>query len=380
MIGGSIGIPSNGLLLLHRLGLYEELARLASTAEEFVLHSTRNDAIVTEANFSGEATQKIGFGYMRTKRSDLISVLLNAAQKEDIPIHYEKSIVSIDDQNNDDYVTAVFSDKTRDTADILLGCDGIHSTVRSLNIDSSIQPEYSGVSAMFSVLKRSQLPDDAPPITCFNSTFTTDGVLAVIPCTASNDEIFWFFSGEIPVPESGENGWEEHRRKEVQEVKNSILDILHQVQGRWGDFVRDLIRRTDKISFTPIYRIPLGKTWSRGRCLLIGDAAHAMQPHAGQGTSMALEDVFVLSRVIKQNPNNSVKDIYLKYDEIRRPRITRIYTASEQNGQLWTKTGPWGLWFRELMAWVVFSLPQVFGWKRGVIPLQDLIYDPEAES
>jgi 2-polyprenyl-6-methoxyphenol hydroxylase-like FAD-dependent oxidoreductase len=351
---------------------------LGNTAEEFVLHSTRNDKIIAEANFSGDATQKIGFGYIRIKRSDLISVLLNAVQKEGIPIHYEKRVVSIDEQ--DENITAVFSDGTRETADILLGCDGIHSGVRSLHVDSSIQPEYSGVSTMFSVLKRSQLPDDAPPIACFNSTFTTDGVLAVTPCTSSNDEVFWFFSGEIPVPESGENGWEEHRRKEVQEVKNSILEILHQVQGRWGDFVRDLIRRTDKISFTPIYRIPLGKTWSRGRCLLMGDAAHAMQPQAGQGTSMALEDVFVLSRVIKQNPDDPVKDIFRKYDEIRRPRITRIYTASEKNGALWTKTGPWGLWFRELMAWVVFSLLQVFGWKRGVIPLQDLIYDPEAES
>jgi 2-polyprenyl-6-methoxyphenol hydroxylase-like FAD-dependent oxidoreductase len=351
---------------------------LANTAEEFVLHSTRNDTILTEANFSGEAKERIGFGYMRVKRTDLISVLLNAVQKQGILIHYKKSIVSIDDQAGN--VTAVFSDGTRDTADILLGCDGIHSSVRALHVDSSIQPEYSGVSAMFALLKRSELPGDAPPITCFNSTFTTDGVLAVISCTASNDEIFWFFSGEVPVPESGEHGWEEHRRKEVQEVKSSILDVLRQVQGRWGDFVRDLIRRSPSISFTPIYRMPLGKTWSRGRCLLVGDAAHAIQPHAGQGTSMALEDVFVLSRVIKQHPNDSVKEVFLKYDEIRRPRITRIYTASEQNGQLWKKTGPWGLWFRESMAWAVFSLPPLLGWKRGVIPLQDLIYDPEETS
>ncbi|KAH8697792.1 hypothetical protein BGW36DRAFT_407740 [Talaromyces proteolyticus] len=376
-IGGSIGIPSNGLRLLDRLGVYKPLTQIANTDERFILHSTTNDAILAESNFSGEAMERIGYGYMRVKRTDLISCLLDAVQREGTPIHYGKRIVSIDEQ--DERVTAKFEDGTQDTADILLGCDGIHSSVRTMRVDSTLKPEYSGVSAMFSLLRRSELPADSPPVTCFNSTFTTDGLLAIISCTASNDEIFWFFSGEVPVPESGENGWEEHRHKEVQEFKTSILNVLGQVQGRWGNFVREVIHRTESISFTPIYRLPLGGTWSRGRCLLIGDAAHAMQPHAGQGTSMALEDIFVLSHVLKHYPDGSVHDIFSKYDEVRRPRVTRIYTASEQNGQLWKKTGSWGLWFRENMVWAMFSLASVFGRKRGVIPLDDLIYDPEEE-
>lgn len=351
---------------------------MGSTAQEYVLHSTKNDVILTEATFAGEAMQKTGFGYLRIKRSDLIYVLLNAVQKEQIPIHYEKRVVSINDQSNN--ITAVFSDGTHDIADILLGCDGIYSDIRSLYIDSSIQPKYSGISAMFSILKRSQLSNNAPSIIHSNSTFTTNGVLTVMPCTALNDEVSWFFSREIPIPDSGEDGWKEYRQKEVQECKNSILDILQQVQGQWGNFVQDLICRSDKISFTPLYMIPLGKTWSRGRCLLLGDAAHAVQPHAGQGASMAIEDAFVLSHVIKQNPNHSIEDVFLKYDNIRRPRITRISTSAERNGQLWRKTGPWGLWFKQFMAWLVFTLPRFLGWKRGILSTQDLTYDPEAES
>ncbi|KAL1849239.1 hypothetical protein Plec18170_007531 [Paecilomyces lecythidis] len=312
---------------------------------------------------------------MRIKRTDLISVLLEAAQKEGVRIHYNKNIVSIEDQ--DDHVTATFADGSSDTADILLGCDGIHSAVRRLRVDSSLQAEYTGVSAMFSLLNRAALPEDAPTLTCFNSTFTTDGVLAIIPCTASNDDIFWFFSGEVSVPESGEHGWEVYRHKEVQEFKSAILSVLGQVRGQWGDFVRGVIQRTSSISFTPIYRLPLGGTWSSGRCLLLGDAAHAMQPHASQGTSMALEDVFVLSRVLQHYSNRTINDMFTKFEELRRPRITRIYNASEQNGQLWKKTGPWGLWFREIMAWLMFSVTSKLGWKIGVIPSKDLIYDPE---
>jgi 2-polyprenyl-6-methoxyphenol hydroxylase-like FAD-dependent oxidoreductase len=70
---------------------------------------------------------KTGYGYFRVKRTDLQVVLLERAQTEGIQIHYGKRIISI--QANDDGETITFSDGTGDSADLLLGCDGIHSSV-----------------------------------------------------------------------------------------------------------------------------------------------------------------------------------------------------------------------------------------------------------
>jgi 2-polyprenyl-6-methoxyphenol hydroxylase-like FAD-dependent oxidoreductase len=338
-IGGAIGIPSNGLRLLGRLGVYDTLARLGCTRDPFILHSTK-DTVLAESDFSGEAKERIGYGYMRIKRRDLVSGLLEAVQKQKTPVHYGKHIVSIEEGN--DGVTATFADGTRDTADILLGCDGIHSSVRSLRVDPQLQPEYSGISAIFSLLPRSALPADAPPVTCLNSTLTTDGVFALMPCTPSSDEMFWFFSREVPIPQSGDtrDGWEEHRQKEVEGFKTALLDVLSQVQGRWGDFLRGTVQQTTSVAFFPIYRLPLGGKWSRGRCQLLGDAAHAMQPHAGQGVSMALEDIFVFSRVLKHWSDRPVADVFAKYDEIRRPRIARIYNNRRRMDCCGRKRGP----------------------------------------
>lgn len=70
-------------------------------------------------------------------------------------------------------------------------------------------------------------------------------------------------------------------------------------------------KRNESRQIISPFRLPLGGKWSKGRWLLLGDAAHAMQPHAGQGVSMALEDAFLLSRLLQAAPSESVS-IYLQ--------------------------------------------------------------------
>lgn len=344
-------------------------------SSKLTVHSS-NGTDLGEIDLASWSERKTGFGLMRIKRTDLLDVLLEATEKAGITIHYDKRLVAVEESAEG--VSVTFSDGSTDTADLLLGCDGIHSSVRTLHVDQNTVPEYSGISGIFSLLPTSELTPSASSVSCLNATLTPDGLFVLMPCTPSGDGLFWFFSYEVPIPASGDtrDGWEEHRKKEVERFKTNLFDILHGVQGLWGHLLRDVVSQTKVVKFYPVFRLPLGGSWSTGNCLLLGDAAHAMQPHAGQGVSMALEDVFLLSRLLESS-YTSTSDIFAKYDEIRRPRIEKIYKTATSNADRRKKTSPWRLWIMECIMWIGLKGYKYCRLDRWGIGQKDLVYDIE---
>ncbi|GKZ16632.1 hypothetical protein AbraIFM66951_000132 [Aspergillus brasiliensis] len=372
-LGGAIGLFPNGMRLIHRLGLHEELVARGSFVNDIEIHSLSSGSL-TKIDISGWANQQTGFGYLRIRRKDLQGVFLDAVAKDQIPVHYNKRIISVTESPTD--VTVTFSDGSTDTADMLLGCDGLHSSVRRLHVDPSIVPEYSGIAGTQSIIDCTGLPEALR--THANAFLTRTGILAMMPCSPSGDKLFWFFSRETPIPhsESGDarDGWEERRQKEVAGYKDTILQIVGEGKGEWREALTKVVNRTDVVGFYPIFRLPLGGKWYTSRTVLLGDAAHAMQPHAGQGVSMALEDVFLLSRVLNDD-ERSLKDAFAKYEEIRRPRIMEIYNLAAKNGDRRKNVGPWGLWMKEYMAWIAYGLYNRLGLRAWGIGQKYLIYD-----
>ena len=181
-LGGAINIPSNGLRLLGRLSIYDQLAARASSASRLIVHSMQS-AVLADVDMAGWSRTKTGFGFMRALRYDLIDVLLKAAEKENIPIYFGKRMVGISEDDKE--VTVTFSDGTTATADLLLGCDGIHSDVRRLHVNPTVSPEYSGISNMFTILPTSRLTRGEEAISpALHGTLTPEGLLGVMPCTA----------------------------------------------------------------------------------------------------------------------------------------------------------------------------------------------------
>ncbi|KAF3384248.1 6-hydroxynicotinate 3-monooxygenase [Penicillium rolfsii] len=377
-LGGAVGIPPNGLRLLHRLGVYEEVAARGFTSSNLTVHSLQGH-IISQQDFVGWARERTGFGYMRIKRTDLVAVLLEAVQHAKIPIRFHKRLMTIEE--SDTSVQVTFEDGSRDTADMLFGCDGIHSIVRRTYVDPNKTLEYSGMSGLGSVIPTKVLsPLTTAQITGLDTTLTEDGMLAVNPCTAGKEEMFCFFSKEVTLPQSGDtrDGWELHMKEEVDGFKSSMLQSLQSAQGEWGIALREVLNNMSSVNFYPVYRLSPGGVWSKGRCLLVGDAAHAMSPHAGQGVSMALEDIFLLSRLLEDplRPLNKVFDIY---DRIRRPRINEIFKLAAQNAGVRKKTGPWGLWLKEVQISIAATISWVLGADKRGLRQGYLVYDIDEE-
>lgn len=377
-IGGAIGIPSNGLRLLRRLGLYEELALRGSRQTNVVCHSVQG-SVIGQLDMISWSEKKTGFGMLKMRRSDLIDVLYGAARKAGIQIHFGRKLVEIEE--GDRQVTAIFSDGTRGTADFLLGCDGVSSNVRKLYVDPDIQPEYSGVTDIYSLIPTSDRPTPAGMLSGLHVTFTGAGMFAITSATRSSDENYWFFSTASPSPvlRGTSEGREKQKQRHADHAQKILRDALKGIQGEWGDLLRDFAEKSKTVRFHPIFTLPLGGVWHRGRCLLLGDAAHAMSPHASQGVSMALEDVFLLSRLLNRS-SLPLKDVFKTYDQKRRPRIEEIYRTAKDNGKMRKKTGPWRLWLNELILTVVLYCYGALNLQKLGIGQKAMVYDIEKEE
>ena len=378
-LGGAIGILPNGLRLLHRLGVYDAAVARGHSGRNLTLHSLQGH-VIGSIDHVGWAREQTGFGYLRIKRTDLQDVLLQAATKAGIPVHFGKRLTTIDD--NVDGVKVTFSDGSVDSADLLIGCDGIHSYVRRSYIDPTQTPEYSGLSGIMSIVPAEVVSSEVmDQISGLEATLTEEGMMAMNPCTASENELFWFFTKEVPLPESGDSrdGWEVHRKEEVEGFKTMLLDVLKNAGGEWGSALKKVVSNTSVVKFYPVYRLPLGKAWSKGRCVLAGDAAHAMSPHAGQGVAMALEDVFLLSRLLEDG-TRPLSEAFEKYDAIRRPRVNEIFKIAADNGKMRERITPWRLWFREITMSMVLNISWALGLDKKGMRQGHLTYDiDEAE-
>jgi 2-polyprenyl-6-methoxyphenol hydroxylase-like FAD-dependent oxidoreductase len=373
-MGGAVGILSNGLRLLDRLGVYQTLLTRGNTRSNVIMHSTQGSMLGKQDNVS-YARSQTGYGYMRIKRGDLVDTLMDEIKKAQIPIHFGKQLSAIHDDVHG--VTVKFLDGTTDSGDMLLGCDGIHSQVRTLHVDPAQVPEYSGFSGLFSIIPTVAVPQTTScQLSGFDVTLTEEGMFAAMLCTAAGDEVYWGVSRQTKLPPSGDtrDGWEVRRSEVVEGFKSDLKEMVAGVKGEWGQALRNIIDSTANVNFYPVYRLPLGGAWSKGRCILLGDAAHAMQPHAGQGVSMALEDVFLLSRLLA-DPDRLLSECFERFDSIRRPRVSEIYRLSSDNSKLRNKTGPWGLWAKEVAIKVVLWAPSAFGLERFGLGQKHLVYD-----
>ena len=95
-------------------------------------------------------------------------------------------------------------------------------------------------------------------------------------------------------------------------------------------------------------------TWSRRRSLLIGDAAHATSPHAGQGASLALEDAMRLGRLMQHGQELGLT--FQNFEAERRPRAEKIVALARRNGNSKREFSATGAWISDQMMKLLLPL------------------------
>ena len=253
-------------------------------------------------------------------RARLNGVLLAAVRAAGIPVQYRRSLASVESTAGP--VTATFEDGTRTTADFIVGADGIHSDLRRAIFPAGqYQPRYTGFTNIggFSPPTALSMKRDA----AMRLFFGAKAFFAMAPIHDGDERrMMWWTSLAFP----DEPGFQNLDRRDADALRN----LLFTEYTPLPEPLPELVAASEAMLRTAIYDLEPLPRWSVGRSVLIGDAAHAMPPHAGQGASMAMEDALALVRSLEREP--TVERAFVRYERTRRPRVERIARSARKNG------------------------------------------------
>jgi FAD-dependent urate hydroxylase len=211
-------------------------------------------------------------------------------------------------------VQAVFDDGSTAEADVLIGCDGIHSAVRRLIDPGAPAPQYSGLLTTGGYTDGVTVP---PPAGGYEMIF---GKQAFFGYTiAPSGEVWWFVN--IPQPQ-------EPRRGELAGISTA------QWRARFaGLYAEDAGPALEIIAATPrfpppwpIHIMPRLPHWHSGRMIVIGAAAHAPSPTSGQGASLSIEDAVVVAICLRDQDTPGAA--FAAFERARRARVEKIVKAA----------------------------------------------------
>ncbi|WJY37059.1 NAD(P)/FAD-dependent oxidoreductase [Streptomyces sp. P9-2B-2] len=306
-IGAFLTLASNGMRALAELD-----ASHVVTALGFPLRSMR----VLDAQGGemaqvplGEADDEL-LRYRCLRRGELSAALQAEAVRRGIGLTHGARLVSV--ENGPDEVTARFADGSVSTGDLLVGADGLRSTVRQ-SIAPGVEPVYAGQSVYYGYTRSAPVAEDTGHITMVRGSSAAFGY-AVSP----DGEAYWFarVGGDALPADALAHPTPSHWREQ-------LVALL----GKDATPAAGIVAAsTDDIMATNATELPPGTPWRSGRTLIIGDAAHAASPATGQGASMALEDAVILAKSLRDTPDpDSALSLY---ETCRRPRVEHNITAS----------------------------------------------------
>ena len=316
-IGAGLTMAPNATRLFETLGIGHLLDRLIIPPESRIIHGITGEVLVS-AETGDLLISRFGAPYGFLHRADLLNGLVDALHREDpAAIVLNHQLVSLEDSAGD--VTMTFSDGSQHHADVVIGSDGIKSTVRQWLFGKD-EARFTGNVAWRGLVPMDRLPE--------HMNRPHSGVWAAprrhfVQYTIRDCQ----YMNYVAIAEK--SGWEEEGWMEP-----STIDDMLEEFGDWQDDILAMIKGTPPdacFKWALFDRDPL-PTWGRGRVTLLGDAAHPMLPFLGQGAAMAMEDAVVLSRVLSSSLK--VEPALKAYETARRERTAWTQTESRAVGAL----------------------------------------------
>lgn len=301
--GAFLGVAPNGMNALKQLGITLE----GEPCHAFEFRNSR-DEIIGDIDRRRDV-HDFSSALTMIRRSDLHVALTREAQRRGIEIHYGTELKALEETR------ATFKNGQRLEGDVVIGCDGARSKTRQLIFPDAPPPERSGLIDFGGFAPLGDAPLEVGVNVMLFGKRAFFGAFRT-----SRDEVWWFHNGP----------------------PGSDLLSLHRDDVPW---VRKLIESTPNILGPwPLQEVKRLRKWSAGKVCLLGDAAHAMSPSAGQGASLAFEDALVIARCLVERPETAFAD----FERERRPRTDAI--AKEAARQSSNKApSALGAWFRDRM-------------------------------
>jgi salicylate hydroxylase len=308
-VGAGLVLAPNAVRLLRRLGVMGRLAGRAVPLDVgWEFRRWENGQVLSSEDLAGSCERLYGERTYTVHRADLLSAIASAVPAGTVQLARQCASVSV----SGDGAVLAFTDGTSARADVVVGADGVHSTVRGAVTEPS-PARYSGMCAFRAIVPAGRAPG------------FTRRLAQTLWIGPGHHLVHYPVSGGAAVnlvafaPAGG-------YAVESWSATATVEEFLAEFTG-WDQRLRDLIRQAGTPGrWALLDREPL-RRWSRGPVTLLGDAAHPMFPFFAQGAAQAIEDAAVLARCLADDMQAPVRALR-RYQSLRIGRTTRLQQVS----------------------------------------------------
>jgi salicylate hydroxylase len=237
-----------------------------------------------------------------------------------------KELINIEQKG--EKVILYFADGTTDEADLVIGADGIRSTVRK-KLFKDVPAKFTGYRCLYAVAPSGTRKEPSMLLQDYRSgymfgTWTAGGEKSsdiAVHCFKTKTAQTFDWTKE-------DGAREEYIR---------ILD-----ERKAADDVRTIVTNAQRVFDWSLYTLLVEEPWSKGRIVLLGDAAHATSPFVGQGANQAMQDAYCLvDKLLKHNHNH--QKAFEEFEKIRKPHCANIIKVSGAIGAVETASWPFSI-------------------------------------
>ncbi|KAL1759836.1 hypothetical protein FB107DRAFT_287321 [Schizophyllum commune] len=331
-VGAAISVWSNGVKVLAKYGLLDRVKRVSGLMERMAYRQWDNGDVYCDFDLNPLYEQAKMRAYP-IARSELQAMLLDA--NKPAPVHLAKAAISY--ETTPERVKVHFHDGTSDTGDFLVISDGTHSKLRNQIAGTSIVRDYVGYVNFNGAIEKAKLGHLLPSDTW--TQFVGEGKrVSFMPMS---DTHFYFFLDVTTAPGTTPT--------DPAQFKPYLADYF---KG-WAQAVQTLIEEMDvsrvaRVEIHDTQKLPTLVDREGGRALLIGDAAHATCPDIGQGGCQALEDTFVVQRLLRKHgltgttpppTTEQLRKVLEEYDAARGDRTAILVQRARQRSNITHRLG-----------------------------------------
>jgi 2-polyprenyl-6-methoxyphenol hydroxylase-like FAD-dependent oxidoreductase len=307
--GTGIQQPANAIRAFKALGVLEAIREQGFRFKQSGFCDKAGNVLSTNVHKPDD--ELAGNGIVRPK---LHQILLDAARARGASLRTSLTVDEL--EQTPDEVRVRFSDGSSGAYDLVVGADGINSELRKMLFGPHPEPAFTG-----EMVWRCNVPriPEVEGTWIYATVGARAGVIPIGP------DLMYIFLIESP------------REGEMRIPDARLAEVFREHLADYGGLiaeVRDtsLSEPSPPILYRPLEALMLTPDWHRGRVVIIGDAAHAMTPHLGQGAAQAVEDGLVLSRLLTRN-DASIEGILAEFMSRRHDRCKFSLDSSLQIGQ-----------------------------------------------
>jgi salicylate hydroxylase len=308
-IGAGVFLTPNSVRQLQRVGLGPAVEKWGARVSSGSHYFRHDGAPIAPVQVTDSGGWNATFGMHRADFIDLLAKALPA----DV-VHTGHRATSF--EQGKDKARVIFANGAVVEGDIVIAADGIHSELRPYVFPPS-RPVFHGSVAYRGVLPHALIPEW--PADRWLMWLGKAKHFLSFPMRAGE---LINYVGFVPADEAMKESWS----------APGDPDVLRAEFAGWDPRIETLLSKVQTTFRWALYDRETLPAWTKGRLTLLGDAAHPMLPHLGQGANQSIEDGMALATILARADHKTAPAALLAYERLRRERVAAVQRGARENG------------------------------------------------